>query len=218
MSFLGRLRHRAKRGLGATARAIYWSLSPAERQFARIWPSIASVEGLLSSPRQERWLFEAALALPDGAVIVEVGSFKGRSTCCLAYGCMGTARHVFAIDTFEGNAHDFHRSQFFQEFSRNLQERGLSEHVTPIRSESARAAKEWDSPINLLFIDGSHRYEDVVADFCLFFPHVVRGGIVAVHDVVETWPGPLGAWHNIIKGQLRNIGYCGSLAYGTKPR
>jgi glycosyltransferase involved in cell wall biosynthesis len=200
----------------AAAGAAAW-LSSSERQFRKIWPSIDSIEGLLTSPAQERWLFEAARSLPSSGNIVEIGSFKGRSTSCLAYGCRGTGKHVFAIDTFDGNDVDFHRRQFFEEFMKNLEERSLSEYVVPLKGVSAEVARAWDRPIDLLFIDGSHQYEDVVADFSGFFRHVIPGGIVAVHDVACTWPGPERAWHENIKGRLEDVGYCGSLAYGAKP-
>lgn len=69
----------------------------------------------------------------------------------------------------------------------------------------------------IVFIERVHQYEDVLADFFGFFPHVVPGGIVAVHDVVETWPGPLRAWHEHIKHHLQGVGYCSTLGYGVKP-
>lgn len=193
------------------------NLSPSERAFQKIWTSIENIEGFLVSPDQERWLFKTAKALPNGAVIVEIGSYKGRSTCCLAYGCRGSRKCVFAIDTFEGNEVDFYRRGFLNEFNYNLESRSLSSYVTPIKSISTEAARLWNKPISLLFIDGSHQYEDVLADFDAFFPHIVPGGIVALHDVVETWPGVLKAWENVIKHKLDNIGTCSTIAYGTKP-
>lgn len=198
--------------------ALYRRLSPAEREFRRIWPIIDTIEGLLVSPDQEHWLFRTARSLPHGAAIVEIGSFKGRSTCCLAYGCRGTRKHVFAVDTFEGNDADFHHRNFFQEFWQNIEERELTTYVTPVQGWSSEVARTWDNPIHLLFIDGAHQYEDVLADFYGFLPHVVPGGIVALHDVVETWPGPSRAWHDVIKHELVDLGVCTTLAYGTKPK
>lgn len=39
-------------------------------------------------------------------------------------------------------------------------------------------------PVDLLFIDGDHRYEGVKADFETYSPLVHPGGIVAFHDIV----------------------------------
>src|SRR5208282_5493160 len=76
-------------------------LDPAEREFGRAWPLINSVEGFLLEG-QEKWLFKSARLLPDSANIVEIGSYKGRSTTCLAFGCRGTKKRVFAVDSFDG--------------------------------------------------------------------------------------------------------------------
>jgi len=206
---------------------LQWELSqwldPSEREFRRIWPSISTVEGLLVSPDQEHWFFTAARSLADRATIVEIGSFKGRSTCCFAYGCRGTSKHIFAIDTFAGNDSDFKEGasfrggSFFHVFWNNLETRGLAEYVTPIRGLSTDAARTWDKPIDLLFIDGSHVYEDVLADFNGFFPHVKPGGIVAFHDVHETWPGPTRVWQETAAPQLTKTGARATLTFGRKP-
>lgn len=203
----------------APGRWLHQHVSPAERQFTKVWPHIDSIEGLLVSG-QERWLFCKAWRLPDGASIVEIGSYKGRSTCCLTYGCVGTKKHVYAIDVFKSNDADFSERNFFSEFKDNMKKCGLTEYVTPFVGKSAEVARTWDKPIDLLFIDGSHAYEDVVADFRSLFPWVVPGGIVALHDVGEGhgWPGPFRAWHENIKSQLVDIGACSTLAFGSKPR
>ncbi len=112
-----KLAGRAKGTLYKLSVAFAWIMSSEEREFRRIYPMIDSVEGLLVSPMQKRWLFRAAKSLPDGANIAEIGSFKGRSTCSLAYACRGTKKHVFAIDTFMGNAVDFHQRGFSMIFS-----------------------------------------------------------------------------------------------------
>lgn len=197
---------------------VYRRILPIDREFQRLWPLIDSVEGFLVSPDQERWLFRTARSLPGEGNIVEVGSFKGRSTCCLAYGCLGSKRTVFAVDTFNGNAVDFDHRDFFEDFRRNIEERGLARYVQPLRGQSVDIAKRWRRPIHFLFIDGSHQYEDVLHDFQAFFPYVVPNGVVALHDVVETWPGPLRAWHEVVKHQLHRIGACSTLAFGWKGR
>ena len=42
-------------------------------------------------------------------------------------------------------------------------------------------------PLDLLFIDGDHRYEGVRADFEMYSPLVAEGGLIGFHDIV---PGP----------------------------
>ena len=189
-----------------------------ERAFRRCWPLIQGVPGLLVSPHQERWLFTAARRLPEGANIVEIGAFKGRSTCCFAFGCRGTGKRVYSIDTFNGNDVDFAERDFFDTYWANVQRCQLAAYVTPCRGLSDDLAQTWARPIHLLFIDGLHTYEQVLADFDGFFRHVVPGGIVALHDVDEAWPGVSRAWYEHIRDQLVEVGTCRTLAFGRKPK
>jgi predicted O-methyltransferase YrrM len=190
--------------------------NPAEREFGRIWPRIDPVEGWLFKA-EGNWLFKRARSLPDGANLVEIGSFKGRSTCCLAFGCRGTKKRVFAVDTFDGGP-DLQRHDSFREFCLNIKRCQLSEYVEPVRGISWEIAKTWNKPVHFLFIDGSHIYEDVMADFASFLPHVVPGGIIAFHDVHENHPGVLKAWHETFKPQLTGVGYCTTIGYGRKTK
>ena len=195
------------------------ALNPAHREFRRVWPLIDAIEGWLS-PIEGAWLFHAARSLPRDANIVEIGSFKGRSTCCLALGCRGSRRRVFGIDTFDGGP-DLPRTSSLADLRCNLERCGVSAYVEPIVERSVAVARTWRKPIHLLFIDGSHSYEDVLADFLGFFPYVVSGGIVALHDVrdviyPQSWPGVARAWTEI-ESQLTGIGYSDTLGCGRKP-
>jgi hypothetical protein len=186
-----------------------------ERRFNAIWAKVDPIEGWLYRSHG-KWLFDASRSLPERATLVEIGSFKGRSTCCLGLGCLGSEKHIFAIDSFDGGP-DLPKADSLQDFLRNLQRCEVSEYVEPVVGLSAHIAKAWNRPIDMLFVDGSHSYEDVLADFNGFFPHVVPGGIVACHDVVAEWPGVLRAWNDTIKRQLTETGNCEGLGYGRKP-
>jgi len=189
---------------------------PAEKEFGRAWPHIGTIEGWLSF-EEARWLFKRAVALPDDTNLVEIGSFKGLSTSCLAFGCRGSAKRVFALDTFDGGP-DLQRYDSFGEFCLNIERCHLSEYVEPVRGISWEIARTWNKPIHFLFIDGSHVYEDVSADFASFFAHVAPGGLIAFHDVHRNHPGVLKAWHGTAKHQLTDVGYCDSIGYGRKPK
>ncbi|HTU33380.1 MAG TPA: class I SAM-dependent methyltransferase [Candidatus Acidoferrum sp.] len=165
---------------------------------------------------QERWLFEAAYSLASPANIVEIGSFKGRSTVALASGCRGRRKRVFSIDTFDGGGWDLDQRDFFAEFSENVKRCRVSQHVTVLRGKSTDVASGWSRPIHMLFIDGCHEYEAAKADFDCYFPHVVPGGIVAFHDVNEDWPGVLRLWNETVRDRLVDVGDCHSLAHGRK--
>lgn len=186
-----------------------------ERDWFRARRNIITIEGWLT-PNQEKWLFETAYSLPDNAAIVEIGSFKGRSTCCLASACRGTRKRVYGIDTFSGNDSDFGYRDFFEDFSSNMKRSRLSKYVTPVIGISSEIARTWSKPISMLFIDGSHEYADVLADFEGFYPCVVPGGIIAFHDVGDNWPGPDRVWNEHARHRLARVARCGTLAYGCK--
>ncbi len=195
-------------------------------RFKAVWPQIDEVEGFLVKG-QEKWLFDTARSLPRGASILEIGGFKGRSTTCLAYGCVNTDKQVFTIDKFKGVYADVADREdlkkvfdvdFFHHWQDNLKRNGLQDYAIPYIGDSRVIGREWTTPIHMLFIDGSHLFEDVMDDFSIFYPHVVPNGIVALHDVTPNWPGPYEAWHQHVKNELINVGKVTTLAYGQKPR
>ena len=183
--------------------------------FEEIWPNINKIKGLLCRG-QEKWLYNAALQSPGD--ILEIGSFHGRSTCCLAYGCSGSNKKVYAIDPFDGRSwpkEDPRRLGYYNEFIQNVENCRLSDYVVPMVGTSEDFAAGWNKSISLLFIDGSHHYKDVLFDFSAYFPHVIEGGVVAFHDVHRGHSGVLKAWREL-KGQLINHGKCNNLAHGVK--
>jgi predicted O-methyltransferase YrrM len=146
--------------------------------FARIVkPLIADVPGWLTDEEGEA-LYALARECTGRGAIVEIGSWKGKSTICLGLGSRaGSGVHIYAIDP-----HTDHR---FGDFTANVQRAGVAELVTPIASLSQPAAADFQEPIELLFVDGSHEESLVREDFDKWVPKVVDGGWVAFHDT--TW-------------------------------
>ncbi|MBZ0246870.1 MAG: class I SAM-dependent methyltransferase [Cyclobacteriaceae bacterium] len=198
-------------------RILSW-LDPEEWTFKKHFKKIDKVEGFLKSPQQERWFYRTAKQSADNSVIVEIGSFKGRSTVSFGFGCLGTSKHIYAIDLFEGENHFYGNGDFLKIFKDNISSCGLSSYVTPIKMHSLEAVKQWRLPIDVLFIDGSHEYEDVKADFLAFYPFVKPGGIVAFHDIRGMWDGVIQYWSEVQKKKLIiNTEEVSSLGYGYKP-
>ena len=69
----------------------------------------------------------------------------------------------------------------------NIARAGVKDSVVPMIMTSEEAAKGWNQPIRLLWIDGDHRYEPAKLDFTLWEPFLVEGGILALH-LVEAGP------------------------------
>jgi hypothetical protein len=139
-----------------------------------------------------------AACAPRTGVIVEIGSFKGKSTVMLGklaerYG-LGP---VIAIDP-----HNFHNSELeehrtgpgatsYDEFLANLKNAGVADFVEVHRAFSSDVAKSWNRPIRFLWIDGDHSYRGAKADLDNFLPHVVPSGFVALHDALHEFSGPI---------------------------
>ena len=123
-------------------------------------------------------LYTLAKACTGRGVIVEIGSWRGKSTTCLGLGSKaGNQVAIYAIDP--------HSEHTFGDFTRNVEAAGISDLVTPMPGRSQDLAEGFDHPIELLFIDGAHQYDLVLEDFERWVPKVVEGGVVAMHDT--TW-------------------------------
>jgi MMP 1-O-methyltransferase len=140
-------------------------------------PLIADVPGWLTDEEGEA-LYELARACSGRGVIVEIGSWKGKSTICLGLGSRaGASLPVYAVDP--------HADYRFGDFKTNVERAGITDLVRPIASLSQPAADHFEEPIELLFVDGSHEYDLVLEDFEKWVPKVVENGWVAFHDT--TW-------------------------------
>jgi hypothetical protein len=61
--------------------------------------------------------------------------------------------------------------------------------VRLINATSQVVTPGWDKPVSLLFIDGDHRYDSVLSDFCAWRPHLVDGAIVIFYDATGAGTG-----------------------------
>ena len=118
-------------------------------------------------------------------VIVEIGSARGYSTCCIALACAENFRgHVHAIDPHTANVWtDKGTGALTRDFLEDrLRRYDLKQYCTVIAKPSIDAAAEWSTPIDLLFIDGDHTLAGVTNDFTLFGKWMAPDGLVAFHD------------------------------------
>ncbi len=178
------------------------------------------------------FLYHCAKNVTGKGCVVEIGSWKGKSTIWIAQGIKdGSAGRVYAIDPFAGSdgLRD-HGDSTLTDFKNNINKAGVQDVVTPVVSTSEMAAKDWNKPIEFLFIDGAHEYEGAEKDFLLYSPHLIPGGVIAFHDtapnlqtifkslLVSGIPGPRKVVEKYIFKSLefKNIGIVGSITYATK--
>ena len=149
---------------------------------------IEHVNGWLSDAQALRlWARATELAAP--ARIVEIGSFQGRSTIVLARAAADGVELV-AIDPHAGNDRGPQEIEGFAEaaaednvvFNENLEKAGVRDRVRHVRRFSHEAHAEVDDPIDLLYIDGAHRFGPARDDIAQWGARVRDGGTMLIHD------------------------------------
>ena len=70
-------------------------------------------------------------------------------------------------------------------FRRTVERAGLEDAVVAVVGDSPVIAANWSTPLGLVFVDGGHALDVVLADFESWSPHVAAGGVLVFHDVFE---------------------------------
>lgn len=185
------------------------------------------VEGFLTQ-REMRFLALLAACPTTSGVILEVGSFKGKSTIILAKAAHLSGEHtVVAVDPlipFESTGRSLPTTQSFaEEFFTNIRRAGIERHVEFHQTSAGALAQTWTRPIRLLWIDGDHTYAGAKADYDDFAPFLSDDAIVALHDVLNRFEGPVRVFAEqvLLSRHYGATGLCGSIAwaqYRTDPQ
>jgi MMP 1-O-methyltransferase len=158
---------------------------------------VYKVPGMLTAHEVDCLFLLGQIDHCDG-VIVEIGSWKGKSTIALARGAATTHREkIYAIDPHAVQPEEGYLDDTRAEFLANLKQAGVDSQVVPMIMNSEKAAHGWSKPIRLLWIDGDHRYEPAQLDFKLWEPFVVEGGIIAMHDTIRKKGPKRVLWENV---------------------
>ena len=159
--------------------------------------AIETVKGFLDADEGAA-LYAAALETARLGPCLEIGSYCGKSTVYLGQACKNSGAILYAIDHHRGSEehqlgeeyHDpqlydgqFEKMDSFREFRHTLARAQLEDVVVPIVAPSALAARHWATPLGMVFIDGGHSMAAALTDYRCWAPHVVRGGLLAIHDV-----------------------------------
>ncbi|HEX2850831.1 MAG TPA: class I SAM-dependent methyltransferase [Acidimicrobiales bacterium] len=161
---------------------------PRPTDFDSTLRTVADVRGWMTDD-QARLLWDRASGLSDGAQIVEIGSFQGRSTIVLATAAPDGTR-IVAIDPHAGNDRGPQEIEGFQReaeadhetFLANLEGAGVRQRVHHVRKFSDAAHPDVDGEIDLLYIDGAHRYAPARNDIAEWGARVRPGGTMLIHD------------------------------------
>lgn len=151
---------------------------------------LQNVIGWLSD-NEALYLNQAASRVQPPNVIVEIGSFQGKSTIALA---LNSQVPVFAIDP-----HHEHTDEIGgvfgpadrARFAENIVAAGVQERVCPVNLTSDDVHRAWSTGshqprIGLLFVDGAHHHDQVCRDIYGWWYWIIPGGLLCIHD--KTWP------------------------------
>lgn len=159
----------------------------------------------------EHEIFATLLSEIEARDILEIGSWKGASAIHMArlqqqFGRTDT--EIVCVDTWLG-ALEFWTDHWdterylaldlcwgypavYYKFLRNVAALGFAPVITPFPITSAIAArffKHHELSFDVIYVDGSHDYEDVSADINAYWPLVRPGGLMFGDDYCPKWPG-----------------------------
>ena len=147
-------------------------------------------------------LYNYALNSSKKGPILEIGSYCGKSTIYIATAAKEYNCSVYSVDHHTGSEEnqvgwEYHDIELFDEetgkinsfpeFMRNLRKANLLDTVIPIVSDSSLVSRYWKIPLSMVFIDGGHTMEAAFNDFNNWKDKIIKGGILAIHDV---FPNP----------------------------
>ena len=189
---------------------------PRAGAFDDAWAQARDVEGWLTEAQARRLFAAAGRVGPDG-LVVEIGSFRGRSAIVLA----GAGAEVVCIDPHAGSdrgpqeiAADAGRGDADHEaFHANIARAGAADRVRHVRAFSGAALDRVPGAVDVLFVDGAHRFGPARADLVRWGDRVVPGGRMLVHDAWSSVGVTLALLTTTVFGRRwRYVGRDGSLA------
>ncbi|HEX3669656.1 MAG TPA: class I SAM-dependent methyltransferase [Acidimicrobiia bacterium] len=174
-----------------------------------------------------------------GAVgpLLEVGSYCGKSAVYLGAAARAAGTVLFSVDHHRGSEenqagwehHDPElvdpatgRMDTLPFFRRTIERAGLDDAVVAVVGDSPAIATHWRTPLGLVFVDGGHALDVVLADYEAWSPHVAAGGVLVFHDVFEDprdgGQAPFEVWKRAVaSGMFTPVSTTGSLRVLRRP-
>lgn len=174
-----------------------------------------------------------------GAVgpLLEVGSYCGKSAVYLGAAARAGGTVLFSVDHHRGSEenqagwehHDPElvdpatgRMDTLPFFRRTIERAGLEDAVVAVVGDSPAIATHWRTPLGLVFVDGGHALDVVLADYEAWSPHVAAGGVLVFHDVFEDprdgGQAPFEVWKRAVaSGMFTPVSTTGSLRVLRRP-
>ena len=157
----------------------------------------ATVKGFLD-PHEGEALIEAARTQARKGPVLEIGGYCGKSALYLGAACAEAGELLFSVDHHRGSEEnqpgwDYFDAEVWDEkaeavdtlpfFRETIRRAGLEGTVVSIVGRSIDIARRWRTPLSLVLIDGGHTMEHALNDYRGWSPHLMAGGVLAIHDV-----------------------------------
>lgn len=187
--------------------------------------AVKDVEGWFSLDQVAR-VAERAAGMPNGGCIVEIGSFRGRSMVAIARSAP-TDVAVYAIDPHAGNdrgpqeisGYEAEAAHDHEVFKANLEMAGVADRVSYVRKFSHEAHGDVPDGIDMLHIDGAHRFGPARSDIRSWGDRVTPGGVMFIHDAFSSVGVTLAILSSLLtSGCWRYVGRTQSLAEYRRER
>ncbi len=163
--------------------------------------NVSNIKGFLDES-EARELYVLALEASKFAPCLEIGSYCGKSAIFLGCACRENKTVLFSVDHHTGSEEQQPGQEYFDPdllnketgkidtfrlFRKTIDIFDLVDAVIPVIGRSEIIGRAWNTPLGLLFIDGSHAYESVLHDYQIWSKHVLPGGYLVFHDI---FPNP----------------------------
>jgi len=115
---------------------------------------------------------------------IEIGVYKGENSVSLLKHL--NIKQLYLIDPFEIEAGDLNKHLPVDILDARTIARSSvygDDRVTWIEKKSSEAIGDINGKVDFVYIDGNHKYKNVLEDMEKYVPIVKKGGIVAGHDV-----------------------------------
>lgn len=141
--------------------------------------------------------------------IIEIGPWKGKSTCYLA---SKSSVHIYTIDLFTGTDGTENTLKPFLKNIKNYK------YIKWFKGKSSNMVNKFeDDSYDLIFIDGNHTFKFVMEDYKNYYPKIVNGGIMAFHDsLFHQDINHIMIQEIYLSNKFKNIGWIDSITYATK--
>ncbi len=158
---------------------------------------IDEIKGFLDERESER-LYQLTLEASKKGPCLEIGSYCGKSSVYIGTACRENNAVLFSLDHHRGSEEQQPGQEYFDPdlldeqtglidtlpfFRRTLIAFALEDTVIPIVGRSETVGRNWQTPLGMIFIDGSHAYEFVLKDYKVWAKHLMAGGYLVFHDI-----------------------------------